>query len=177
MGVQSFYDHVQAKFWTLKFYDEMLICHTCGSINHLWPCAGSIWSLKFYVAMLICHTHVEASIIIDHVQAIILNFEILGKILVCHSQGPQSSLTMCRLDLNFKILWLDHHLSYLWGHQSSMTMFRLNLNFEILDRILVCHIGGQSSLIFCRLYLNFKILGRILVCHTWGVSHLWPCSG
>ena len=63
------------------------------------------------------------------------------------------------------------HLSYLWGHQSSLTMCRLNLNFKILGKILVCHTqGAQSSLTMCRLNLNFKILGEILVCHTHGWS-------
>ena len=55
-----------------------------------------------------------------------------------------------------------------WVDQSSLTMCRLNLNFKILDEILVCHVGGQSSLTMCRLNLNFKILGEILVCHTGG---------
>ena len=50
-----------------------------------------------------------------------------------------------------------------------MTMCRLNLNFKILGEILVRHnLGDQLSLTMCRLNLNFKILGEILVCHIWG---------
>ena len=57
------------------------------------------------------------------------------------------------------------------GGQSSLTMCRLNLNFKILSEILVCHTwGGQSSVTMCRLNLNFKILSEILVCHTMRVS-------
>ena len=66
------------------------------------------------------------------------------------------------------------------GDQSSLTMCRLNLNFKILGEILVYHgggghtltmlgaRGGQSSLTMCRLNMNFKILGEILVSHTVG---------
>ena len=136
-----------------------------------------------------------------------LNFRILGKILICHTSGSsiifdhvqtkselrnsmwdpclsymwghQSSLTMCRPDLNFKILCKDPCLSYLWGHQSSLTMCRLNLNFKILGRdpCLSYLWGHQSSLIMCRLDLKYKILGRILVFHIRWFNHLWPCAG
>ena len=55
------------------------------------------------------------------------------------------------------------------GAQSSLTMFMLNLNFEILCEMLICHTHEtQSSLTMCRLNLNFRILGEILVCHTLG---------
>ena len=61
--------------------------------------------------------------------------------LICHTQGLQSSLTMCRLYLNYKILCV----------------------------MLICHTqGAQSSLTMCRLKMNFKILGRILVHHNTG---------
>ena len=63
--------------------------------------------------------------------------------LICHTQGAQSSLTMCRL----------------------------NLNFKILGEMLICHTQvAQSSLTMCRLNHNFKILGEILFCHTSGGS-------
>ena len=45
-----------------------------------------------------------------------------------------------------------------------MTMCRLNLNFKILGENLDSHTGGgQSSLTMGRLNLNFKIEGEILV--------------
>ena len=57
--------------------------------------------------------------------------------------------------------------------QSALTMCRLNLKFKILGEILVIHTQvGQSSLTMCRLNLNLKILGELLVCHTGGVNHL-----
>ena len=44
------------------------------------------------------------------------------------------------------------------GGQLSLTMCRLNLNYKILGELLVCHTGeqGQSSLTMCRLNLNLK---------------------
>ena len=52
----------------------------------------------------------------------------------------------------------------IWGGQSSFTMCRLNLKFKLLGEILVNDTGGvQSSYIMCRLNLNFTILGEILV--------------
>ena len=55
--------------------------------------------------------------------------------------------------------------------QSSLTMCRLNLKFKILGEILVSHTQvGQSSLTMCRLNLNLKILGEILVMSYWGGS-------
>ena len=60
------------------------------------------------------------------------------------------------------------------GIQSSFTMCRLNLNFKILGEILI--LGDQSSLTMCKLNLNFKILGEILVSHTRGVNHLSPSA-
>ena len=51
-----------------------------------------------------------------------------------------------------------------------MTMCRLNLNFKILNEKLVGDtLGGQSSLAMCRLNLKFKILVEILVGHTLGL--------
>ena len=53
-----------------------------------------------------------------------------------------------------------------------MTMCRLNLNFKILSEILVGHTwGGQLFLTMYRLNFNFKILNEILVSHTWEVNH------
>ena len=49
------------------------------------------------------------------------------------------------------------------GDLSSLTMCRLNLNFKIVGELLVCHMGGQSSLTMCRLNLNIKNVGEILV--------------
>ena len=46
--------------------------------------------------------------------------------------------------------------------QSSLTMCTLNLNFKISGKIMGSQWGGQSSLTMCRLNLNFKISGEIL---------------
>ena len=56
---------------------------------------------------------------------------------------------MCRLILNFKILGeiLVSHTGILdWGVEGNhlLAMCRLNLNFKILGEILVCHMGVQS---------------------------------
>ena len=55
-------------------------------------------------------------------------------------------------------MWVNHLL----------TMCMLNLNFKILGEILVCHTtwGVNHLLTMCMLSINFKILGEILVCHT-----------
>ena len=80
--------------------------------------------------------------------------------------GGQSSFTMCRLNLNLKILgeilvWsvipggsiIFHHVQT----KSKLKNFRW-------DPGLVCHtLGSQSSLTMHRLKLNLKILGEILV--------------
>ena len=53
-----------------------------------------------------------------------------------------------------------------------MTMCRLNLNFKILSEILVGHTWGVNCfLTMYRLNFNFKILVEILVSHTWEVNH------
>ena len=52
--------------------------------------------------------------------------------------------------------------------QSSFTMCRLKLDFKILDEILVGHTRGINHLLMSRLNLHFKILGEILVSDTWG---------
>ena len=93
------------------------------------------------------------------------------------NQGGQSSVTKCRLNLNFKILG-QILVSHTLGGQSSLTMCRLNLNLKIIGEILVSHTrGGQLSLTMCRRNLNFKILGEILVGNTRGVNNLSPCAG
>ena len=59
-----------------------------------------------------------------------------------------------------------------WGVNHLLTMCMLNLNFKILGEILVCHTawGVNHLLTMCMLNLNCKILGEILVCHTAGES-------
>ena len=92
--------------------------------------------------------------------------------LVCHTLGGQSSLTMCRLNLNLKLLGEI----LVWEGQSSLTMHRVKSGGSWS---LLSYLGGQTSLTMCRLNLNLKILGEILVWSVipWGVNHLWPCTG
>ena len=84
-------------------------------------------------------------------------------------------MTMCRLNLKFKIL-----VKILVLHTLGLIIFdhvRLNLKFHILNEILVGHMwGSQLFLTMYRLNLNFKLLNlnifkilvEILVGHTWG---------
>ena len=59
------------------------------------------------------------------------------------------------------------------GVQSSLTMCMLNLNFKILGRMMVTHtLRGKSSFTMCRLNLNFKILGEMMVTPQGGQSFL-----
>ena len=59
-------------------------------------------------------------------------------------------------------IWL---MDQCWWGQSSLTMCRLNLNLKILGEILVSHTGGggQSSFTMSRQSHLFKVIGEILV--------------
>ena len=73
-----------------------------------------------------------------------LNFKILGEILVCH-MGGQSSFDHVHVESEVKNFRYDDGHSYLGG-QSSLTMCMLNLNLKILGEMMVTHTwSGQSS--------------------------------
>ena len=66
--------------------------------------------------------------------------------------GDQSSLTMCRLDLNFKI---SGKILGSEGDQSSLTMCSLNVSFKISGKILGSERGG--SIIFDHVQSKCKL--------------------
>ena len=69
-------------------------------------------------------------------------------------------------------------VSNTWEGQSSFTMCRPNLNLKILAKILVSHTWEESSFTMCGTNPNLKILGEILLSHSeWGVNHLSSCAG
>ena len=86
-----------------------------------------------------------------------LNVHILEVLLVLSLKEPCDAL--CESQCQQKVANLDDGQ----GVQSSLTICRLNLYFKILGELLVCHMGGQSSFTMCTLNLNLKILGEILV--------------
>ena len=71
-------------YLNIKILDEILVFHTCGGINHLWPCAVYIWTLKFYVRSSSFILGVQSSLTMCRLY---LNFKILGEMLICHTCG------------------------------------------------------------------------------------------
>ena len=156
-----------------KILCEILICHTQGIQSSMTMCRLNL-NFKILCKILICHTQgVQSSLTMFRLN---LNIKILDEILVFHACGGINHLWPCAGYIR-TLKFYVRSSSFILGVQSSLTMCRLNLNFEILCKILICHTqGGQSCLTMCRLNLNFKILDEILVCHIWGVNHLWPCA-
>ena len=109
-GQSIIFDHVQAKSeLSNSNWDPG---QSYGRVNHLWPWACWILTLKFYVRS----------------WSVILEGSIIFWPCACWI-----------LTLKFYV----RSWSVILGSQSSLTMCRLNLNFQILTEILVSHMGGS----------------------------------
>ena len=96
-----------------------------------------------------------------------LNFKILGEILVSHTYGVNHLSPCAGWILTLKNFNWDTGLSYLGG-QSSFTMPRLNLKFKILGEILVTPNGGVNHLLMSMVTLILKIVPETMISDTGG---------